>query len=261
MLTVYPLGDPHIGLFASAEECGEKVTLQSATKDLVAAVQNLSAGAQPTKTGLIVNLGDFFHADNNTNSTAKSGNLLDVDGRWPEIIRAGVRAMQECINLALQKHEKVHVFNVLGNHDEHSGLALAMILEAYYCNEPRVIIDSSEKQFKMFRFGQTLLCFAHGHTTKPQNLEGIMLDRWPKDVGETKYRFWITGHIHHKQVQEYRGCIVESFRTLAAKDAYHASRGYGSGRDLVRITYHREFGEWGRQLAPIALIRKTMNKE
>ena len=63
---------------------------------------------------------------------------------------------------------------------------------------------------------------------------------------ETEYRYWMTGHIHHRAIQEYPGCLVESFRVLASNDAWSQNRGYRSGRGRSAIVMHREFGEVAR---------------
>ena len=52
--------------------------------------------------------------------------------------------------------------------------------------------------------------------------------------------------MHHQSVKEYPTCTIETFRTLAAKDAWHHSSGYRSGKDIKCITYHKDYGEVGR---------------
>ena len=76
-----------------------------------------------------------------------------------------------------------------------------------------------------------------------------------EDWGDTEYRYWYTGHIHSKNSMEFPGCTWESFRTLAAKDAWHSAMGYRSGRDMNSITLHKEYGEVGRNTASIKMIR------
>jgi hypothetical protein len=50
--------------------------------------------------------------------------------------------------------------------------------------------------------------------------------------------------------------MFESFRTLAAKDAWHSGQGYRSGRDMKCIILHKEFGEIGRQTVNLAMLQK-----
>ena len=69
--------------------------------------------------------------------------------------------------------------------------------------------------------------------------------------GRTRYRYWLIGHVHHQRIQEYRGCKVESFRTLAARDSWHAAQGYLSGRDMHRIVYSLAHGEVSREVVNV----------
>ena len=54
--------------------------------------------------------------------------------------------------------------------------------------------------------------------------------------------------------KEFSGLTWESFRTLAAKDAWAAGRGYRAGRDMLCIVHHREHGEIERHRVDIGMI-------
>jgi hypothetical protein len=255
LLTVYPMGDPHIGMYAWADECGEDFDCDIAERDLCAAIDKLVSSAQPTEEAVICNLGDFFHADNNEGTTKRSGNVLDVDSRKPRVTQIGVQIMVYLVNAALRKHQQVTVINEIGNHDDESSFTLSLILDAWFRNEPRVSVDLSPRTFHYYRFGQVLLGVTHGHNCKPDLLNQVMATDRKEDWGQTEHRYWLTGHIHHISRKEYHGVVVETFRTLAGKDAWHAAQGYRSGRDMVRITYHEDFGEVGRETLCIQQIR------
>lgn len=254
-LTVYPLGDPHIGLYAWSEECGEDFDCEIAERNLCAGIDHLVESSTNTEQALIVNLGDFFHADNQDGTTKRNKNPLDVDSRKQRVTRIGVRIMVHLVDKALEKHKKVTVINEVGNHDDECSYMLSLILDAHYRNNKRVHIDLSPATFHYFRFGKVFIGVTHGHNTKPDQLGQIMAADRKEDWGETEFRYFLVGHIHHQTRKEVPGCIVESFRTLAAKDAYHASHGYRAGRDLVRITYHEEYGESGRETVSLKQIR------
>lgn len=246
LMVVYPMGDPHIGMYAWAEEAGEDFDLGIATRNLVAATQMLVSVAPASEQALIVNVGDYFHADNQSNRTTRSGHQLDVDTRWAKVLRAGVVAMRSCIEAALRKHQRVHVVNEIGNHDDHTAQVLTLALQMFYERNERVTFDDSPARFHYYRFGQNLIGVTHGDQTKPEALGEIMAADRPEDWGQTKHRVWLTGHVHHRRVFELRGCTVESFRTLAPLDAYAAGAGYRSGRDMHAIILHKEHGELGR---------------
>jgi hypothetical protein len=243
LMSVYPMGDPHFGMYAWAMECGDDFNLEICERTLVNAVDRLVSLSPPSEQALILNLGDFFHADNMQNMTARSGHVLDVDTRWPKVLQLGLRAIRRCIDRALEKHRIVHVINEIGNHDDHSSMFLSVFLEGYYRNNPRVQINTSPSTFHWLRHGKCFIGVTHGHNTKPQQLGQIMATDRPKDWGETRHRYWYTGHVHHDSLKEYHGCTVETFRTLAAKDAWHSAKGYRSLRDMKCDVLHKEHGK------------------
>jgi hypothetical protein len=94
----------------------------------------------------------------------------------------------------------------------------------------------------------------HGHTCKADKLPLVMATDKPKEWGQSEYRYWLTGHIHHDTRKEYSGCTVESFRTLAAKDAYAYSGGYRAGQDSKALVIHKDYGEVERHTINIAQV-------
>jgi hypothetical protein len=256
LLAIYPMGDPHFGMYSWAEETGEDFDTDIAESLTCAAIDRLVSSAPPAKRALILELGDFFHSDNNENRTLNSGNALDTDTRWARVMQIGLRAMIHCIKRACEKHEHVTVRIVKGNHDPHSSFALALALDAYFHGHDRVHIDLSPAAFWFYRFGKVLIGVTHGDTCKMRDLPGIMAHDRAEDWGQTKFRYWYQGHVHHESVEEFPGVLAESFRTLAAKDAWHAGQGYRAGRDMRLIVHHREFGEIERHRCDIAMIEK-----
>ena len=252
---VYPMGDPHLGMYAYGPEAGEDVDLNSASRDLKSAMVRLVDSCPASEEAVILNLGDFFHADNSTNETSRSGARLDVDTRWNKVIGVGAETMKVCIETALEKHGHVTVRNNIGNHDDHSSQALSLILAAYYSKEPRVTIDTSPNPFFYYRFGKVLLASTHGHNVKVLDLLSIMAHDRPIDWGETQHRYWYLGHFHTQKVHEIGSLLVEYFRTLAGKDAWTNEKGYRSGRDMNAIVHHAEFGQIERHRADILMVR------
>lgn len=207
LLMVYPMGDPHIGMYAWAEEAGEDFDVKIAERNLCAAMDRLVECSKPAKQALIVNVGDFFHADNKFGTTTR-GTQLDTDSRWSHVLRIGVRAMRHCIESALRKHEKVHVINEIGNHDDHTAQVLTLALTMSYENNSRVTFDQSPGMYHYHRFGDVLLGVTHGDKIKPEKLGEIMSVDRQEDWGKTKFRYWYTGHIHNRKVYELPGCMV-----------------------------------------------------
>ena len=257
LLCVYPAGDPHFGMYAWHAETGEDFDLATAERDLVTAVDKLVSLAPAAKNALIINLGDFFHTDTQENRTRRSGVALDVDTRWRKVLGVGLRAMEQVTARALRKHEHVTVVNVQGNHDEQTSMMLGLALESYFHREPRVTIDTSPDPFHWYRFGRVLIGATHGDRVKARDLPAVMACDRAKDWGETSWRYWYTGHVHHESVKEFPGCVVETFRTLAAKDAWHHASGYRADRDMRLDIHHRERGRVARHIVGIEQIRSA----
>lgn len=255
VLLAIPIGDPHVGMYAWKEEAGEDFDLNIARQDLLSASASLLSISPQAHKCVIINLGDFFHADNQSNKTSRSGHSLDVDTRWSKVLQLGCMIMVDMIKMALERYPQVEVINAIGNHDDHSSVMLSAFLDAYFSNETRVTIQPTISKFNYIRFGKCLIGVTHGDTVKHNDLGELMATDKPEDWGVTEHRYWYVGHIHHSRKLELRGCTVESFRTLAAKDAWHSSKGYRSGRDMNAIVLHKEFGEIARYRCDIRLAR------
>lgn len=255
LMSVIPFGDPHFGMYAWADEVGNDFDLTIAKRDLCAAVAYLVSQSPTSKRCIIANCGDFFHADNLEGKTAKSGNVLDMDTRLPKVIRVGVSAMRQCIETALTRHETVEVINAIGNHDEVLSMALSIMLANVYENEPRVVIHDAPTRRHYVRHGKVLIGVTHGDRTKDRDLPGIMATERAEDWGQTKHRYFYRGHHHHDSREEFNGCMVEQFRTLAPGDAYAVAGGWLSGRDMKLIVHHAEYGEVARTTCSIDMLR------
>jgi hypothetical protein len=255
LMTIYPMGDPHFGLHTWARETGEDFDLAEAERVTCAAIDRLVMLAPASAEATLLNLGDFFHMDDQRNVTPGSGHQLDADTRFVKVVQVGIKAMRWAVMRLLQKHARVRVRNVPGNHDPHASLALSVALDAYFESDPRVTVDMSPAKFTFQRFGKVLIGECHGDTAKAVDLPGVMMVDAREHISATEYWHWHCGHVHHDSLKEYQGVIVETHRTLAATDAWHRSKGYRSGRSMKAVTYHRDFGEVSRVTCDIAMLR------
>lgn len=243
LMSVYPIGDHHFGMLALAAETLEAdYDLKIAEQVLLSAMAYLVETAPASKYGLLVDVGDFMHVNDRKNATPQSGNLLDVDTRFQKLIRVVAMTLRFCIQEMLKKHDKVKVITVPGNHNPDSAGWVALCLDMFYEKEPRVEVDTSPSAFFYHRFGKNLIGVTHGDRTKFPDLPSIMAHDRPQDWGETEHRHFFTGHVHHTKQQEFRGCFVESFNTLAPNDAWHTQSGYRSKRQIQRIDFHKTDG-------------------
>lgn len=261
LLSVYAIGDAHVGLLAWSNETGQDVTLMQTVEDLKMAMGLLVEKADNTSSALIIDVGDWFHSDNQNNRTAHSGNALDVDGRYGKVLKAGMEVAVNLIELALKKHNKVTWRSAIGNHNEHSAIMMMAFLQAWYRNEPRVEIASSENMFYYMKWGKNLIGITHGHTVKPEKLGEIMSVDCERFWSNSEHRWWYTGHIHHQSVKEFPSCTVESFNTLIGKDSWHSASGYRSKQQMTCITLSKEYGEEDRAIVSLKKVRERLEKE
>lgn len=257
LLTLYPMGDPHFGLYCWAKEVGADFDLDIAEQDLAAAVDYLVAQSPPSKRGVLMNLGDFFHYDSMENLTPRSGHVLDSDTRPQRMIDIGVRALRRCIQRMLEKHEIVEMINVPGNHDPILSRSMNVFFRNIYENEPRIIVHDDPTTRYYLEHGLNLIGAVHGHQTKDKDLPGVMAMEKAQSWGRTKFRTFFRGHHHHDSRVEYNGCVVEQLRTLTPGDAYAVGAGYLSGRDMKAIVLHKLFGEQARFTCGIEVLRSS----
>ena len=249
LMSVYPVGDHHIGCLAWAEETDGKNNYDTAESErlLIAAMDYLVEASPNSDTGLFILMGDLLHYDNYATLT-QSGHMLDSDSRYPRLVRAAMKAVRHGISAALTKHKLVRVIVSAGNHDPSSMVFLREALHTLYENEPRVEIDRSPKLFHYYRFGLCLIGVHHGDKVKMAQMPLIMAVDAAEDWGQCEHRIVLTGHVHHDSVKDFPGVRVESVRVLAPADAWAYGMGYRSKRDMKRIDFHKEYGEVARQL-------------
>jgi hypothetical protein len=264
LMCAIPMGDPHFGQYSWAAETGDDYDLQLAESYHVTAMKALVSSAPRAKRGLLINLGDFVHADNSSNQTLRGHHQLDVDTRWPKVIRSSVHAVIKLVQLMLAKFEEVEVWMVPGNHDPHSCVMLAIGLALFFKDEPRVKVNDEASLFFYTRFGVNLIGATHTHTIKDRATLGeIMPMHRPIDWGYTNpnSRFFYCGHVHHDSLLETRsGVIVETMRTLAGKDKFAAESGYGSGRDMKCDVFDIEDGRVQRNTIGIRQIVRRLKE-
>lgn len=257
LLVLYPLGDPHFGMYAWKAEAGADFDTEIAERITVGAVDRLVASAPPAHTAIVAPMGDVMHADDSKNRTPQSGNQLDVDTRHQRVMLIATRAIRRAIYRALEKHQLVIGRILQGNHDPHAAFAIAMALQAHFENNPRVKIDLSPAYFWYHQFGKVLIGLTHGDKAKGRDLLGVMAADKAVEWGQTQFRYFYHGHLHESGKKEMPGLLVEWFRTLAPADAWAAGEGYRSGRDMNAIVFHKNYGEVGRHTCNVAMLEST----
>lgn len=241
LLPTIIIGDAHIGMRAEASETRDRdFNSQIASAELLEAIDYLVDAAPASEEAMLINVGDFMHANSHKNTTA---NLtpLDVDQRIESVMRVAADTMIHAITRILEKHSKVSVVMARGNHDSDTAIAIAMILAYRYAKEPRVTILEPQGFHTYTTFGKNLIAVTHGDKAPSRRLADVLprLSVWSK----TSHRYWILGHFHSKLAEQFENSVViERFGTLAPADSWHASKFYKSPSIMNQIVYRRSGG-------------------
>ncbi len=249
LLVAYPVGDHHFGMQAWAEETlGEDYDLGRAEELLIKAMDHLVQVSDDSDEAAILVLGDFLHFDGMEAVTPGHGHNLDAAARFQLIVRVALKSIRYLVQKALTKHQHVRLILESGNHDMSSMPAFTEMFYMHYENDPRITVDRSPHNCHAFQFGKNLIATHHGDKIKPAALLGAVVTDFAEIWGLTEHRYIHTGHVHHDNQKELAGLMTESHGILAPKDAYAAKGGWRSRQSMKSITYHREFGEVGRQM-------------
>lgn len=256
LATHYKIGDQHLGLYAWKDETnGEDYDLEKSSQDIVGGLQFLVDSAPPTKLGVLVNVGDFCHANDRKGQTPGSGNSLDVDGRHGRTARRAAHILRDAVRLMLTKHELATVVNARGNHDPDAAVSMEIALEAYFENEPRVEVMRNDAKIQLVEWGQCLHFVYHGEKNRTHQL-AYLTNRFREEIGRSTHTYVDNGHIHHKQREELGPCLFEVWNPLTASDAYHSDSLYKASRSITSVTYHKRFGEVSRNVCDLRIIRE-----
>ena len=258
LLPTIAIGDAHFGMRADARETrGRDYDTKIASADMLDSIDYLVDLSTPCEHSLLINVGDFIHA-NGSNGTTFAGTKLDVDTRIEVVLETAAQTFIFAIDKMLSKHKNVTVIMARGNHDSDTAIALALILKFYYAKEKRVTILDPHGFFHTLQFGKNLIAVHHGDKVKAEKLGAILPKMLPEQWSSTVYRKWIVGHIHHQNsIETSNGCFVEAMGTLSPPDSWHAGAGFGASSVMNQITFHKDGGEAIRHVYQIRDSRKV----
>jgi hypothetical protein len=246
LCNVFTLTDSHVGALCWGKETGADWDLKIAERVLTGCFEQMIRASPNAEVGIVAQLGDFLHQDGMSPVTPTSGHILDADGRFSKVVQVAVRVLRRVVDMTLASHARVVVLMAEGNHDISSSIWLRTMFAALYENEPRVMVIDSPLPYYIYRHGETLLAWHHGHLKKIDQLPILFAAQFPKEWGLTTRRYAHTGHRHHVEEKEHSGMTVIQHPTLTARDAYSARAGYVAERQVSAITYHAKYGQVAR---------------
>ncbi len=249
-----PIGDAHIGMLSWEEETNDKYDLKVAKALHCRAVDMLIAQTPAARHCTIIDLGDFMHSDNLEGKTARSGNVLDMDSRYHKVVRVAIRIVLHYIQAALKKFEYVTFRPEVGNHNDVGSIWMQEMLSVLFENEPRVTIGNNAGNVFYWQHGECYFMSHHGHQIKGDRLYQLFAKQIMDNHILTRHRKIYMGHVHHKSFIENAICEMQTYRTLAGKDAFAAGGGYIAGRSITAETWHKVYGEVSQVIVTVQMV-------
>lgn len=242
ILPLIAIGDAHIGMRAFGRETKHhNFDTDIATEQLREAVDYLVDKMDTAETGMLVDVGDYMHANGHANTTF-SGTPLDVDTRHRSTMFEAAMCMRYMINRMLDKCLKVIVVVARGNHNDDAAPAIELMLRFAYENEPRVKVLETEGYYHYIEYGKNLLGITHGDKQKAESLVSCMSADMPQAWGRTVFRMWLTGHYHKEATKTFPGCKHKVCAALPPPDTWHSSHGFKGDGEMEMMTFKRSGG-------------------
>lgn len=246
-LSMYIVGDHHFGMLADSETKldDDDWDVKIASQILLDSTERLANRVGNTEIGILLNVGDFFHADSSKNETT-AGTRVDVDTRIGKTFKLGGRLFQILIDKMLKTHKQVVVINVRGNHDSDMACHLSSCLEILYDKEPRVNVLPNYSKFIHYQWENNLFVFHHGDRIKHEQILQTVIKNLDNEWSQSKNRYCHLGHIHHHIAREVGSMHFEHWGSLTSTDQWHSDSGYGAERSMTAVVYHKDHGEDSR---------------
>lgn len=244
--------DLHVGKYAWAPETGNDYDVDIAQRIAKAAVGDLLAQVKGQQIAqVLLPFGNDFFQTDTPQGTTTAGTQVDHDTRFQRMFRCGhllaMWMIEECAKIA-----PVHVPVIPGNHDETAAFTMGVVLEAEFRRDKRVTFDNGPAPRKYYRFGKTLLGYAHGNNEPTKQLPQLMALERPHDWAASVCREFHIGHIHTGRkaeplsVDDQTGVTVRWLRSLSGTDSWHARKGFvGNQRSAEAFLWRKEGGMRG----------------
>lgn len=245
LLTVYPVADMHCGMLAWGRETrGPDYDLDLFKSDFITSMDRLSSRVPPSGHALVVFAGDTLHTPDSKNKTPAHGHILDVDGRFEKIVDVAVESISHTIDMLAQKHARVSIVVIRGNHCEDSHIILKLALKQRYRNSDRIdfpVVNGWDKsEIFWMQHGKNLIAVHHGDKARPEKLAMIVADKCGFWDECTASRVILTGHLHHLRTLDLVGATHYTMRAFAPSDSHGAN--YGGVRGLQAMTFDPKYG-------------------
>lgn len=240
-LLLIPISDLHFNLCSSEFSSGNQYNIEDAKRIFTSCINDTIAKTHHYKFKKIIFLvgGDMMNSDGLNGGTTRGtpqDNCLGYFEACEELYAMVIRGIDTLLTVA-----PVNVIYVPGNHDMVTGYKLAKYIEAWYRNDPNVSVDTTPKPRKYFRFGKTLLVFAHDADIK--TLPALIADEARGIWSKVNCTDVFLQHLHKEMVlkEEYH-MRIQRLPSPSALSRWANNSGYGSLRQSMSFVYDKTKG-------------------
>lgn len=237
-----PHSDVHLGAIAPADRVGREYSPNIALERLRDGFSQCFSAMQPTSETVILNNGDLTHANDNKDATPRSDHRLKVEGSHRDNILLSITATIWQIDHALTTSDIVRYRANAGNHDPNTPDYLTPALQAYYRNEPRVIIEGSQRLTWVYQRGLVFLATHHGHGIKPEKFAANLPSKFPAEFGASRFWYFMTGHLHSEREDTFGGIRWIQLPSVCGLDQHSDDMGYSDGAAIRAMLFDERAG-------------------
>jgi hypothetical protein len=263
--------DLHLGRLAYGAETGDSYDIKIAIKRDDESTAYFLGEAEyrhkrhPYEKILMVFGNDYFNYTHAKPFTQTSnGTYQESDSRWQKMFLAGyyqaIKRIESASSIA-----PVTVIFIPGSHDEENTFYMSVGLQAYFRNNPNITVIVSPRLREFYRFGKNLLGFDHGQYPTFERLFANMAFSNQKDWAETVFKYYFTGHLHHKETkarvwqggpkevkipkgqtlitEDLNGILFDRLTSLTSNDYYEHSRGFIHIKNAEAFEFDKELGK------------------
>lgn len=225
-VSFFPHSDVHIGVDIDADRGGRDYTPEIAVERMKDGFAQCHAAIQPCETAIILNNGDLTHANDDRDVTFKSQHRLKVKGSHRSNLRLATMATAWQIDMALTRSERVIYRPNRGNHDPNTPDTLTIALSLYYADNPRVTIDTSEREIWIYQRGLLFLSAWHGDKRKAEDVCKDIPPNFPAEYGASRFWYGYTGHFHGPKQGVHAGIHWWQLPSVCSMDQHSADANY-----------------------------------
>lgn len=206
---IVPLVDFHLGLLTTTKSNGNEYNLEIAEKLFKQTIETLKEKIEGQEFEEIVFVvgNDFLNSDN-LQGTTSAGTPQDNSTFWFEIVDKAIELIIYGINSLLEV-SKVHVYNVVSNHDVHSMYSVMKVIEMAFLNNKNVTVDTSSLPRKYYKYGKNVIGLTHN--LKLTKALELMTTEGKEYWHGCNHFYYILAHLHQAMVYESQG-LLEIYR-------------------------------------------------